>query len=379
VIAAPAPRVPPAAPRGPFRYQVRFARGGAPTAAWEDLAADAAHPNPFFEPFMLAPALAHLGGAGVEIALVHAVPDRGAPFLCGLAPIACRRWRGLPVRCVSVWRYAHCYDATPLLRRGHEREALDALFDALDAPLVELGGTIAEGEVHHALIEVLARRGLEAHAWGRFVRALLRPAASAEDYRARISTGKRKELRRQARRLAELGRLGFEAAAATPRGLAELLDLEQRGWKGRGGTALGSSLADRRFFAAMSQAGAAAGKLALLAMRLDGRAVAMKLNLVGSDRAWAWKIAYDEALARFSPGVQLELHNIDWVHARPRLRQMDSCAAARHPMIDGLWRERIAFESLLVARGRAAAALAAAVPLLRWGGALLRRDAEVRR
>ena len=51
------------------------------------------------------------------------------------------------------------------------------------------------------------------------------------------------------------------------------------------------------------------------------------------------KIAYDEAYARFSPGVLLELDNLDLL-ARGDIDWMDSCAAENHPMIDSLWGER---------------------------------------
>jgi CelD/BcsL family acetyltransferase involved in cellulose biosynthesis len=367
VIAAAAPAL---APVGPFRYVATLEDPDeVPRAAWRDLAGDVDHENPFLEPFMLEPALAHLApgpaGGRVEILLVHAVPQRGEAVLVGLAPLVRRRWRGLPVGCASLWSYTHAYDATPLARRGHERAVAGALLEAAGTPLVELRNIVAEGELHRALLEAIG--GDEAQTWGRHARAFLVPAATAEDYRRRIAPRKRKELRRQERRLAELGELTVEVLGGSPsRWIHELCDLEERGWKGRGGTALGSSIADRRFVTEMARGAADQGRLAMLALRLDGRAIAMKLNLLGADRAWAWKIAYDEALARFSPGVLLELANIDWVHAHPRLRGMDSCAAPDHPMIDSLWSERLAFESLLVARSRPAAALVAATPLLRW-------------
>jgi CelD/BcsL family acetyltransferase involved in cellulose biosynthesis len=118
----------------------------------------------------------------------------------------------------------------------------------------------------------------------------------------------------------------------------------------------------------MTDAAFAAKRLALLALRLDGRAIAVKCNLIAGDGALALKIGYDEALHRHSPGVLLELANLDWVHAHPSLRWMDSCAVPDHPLVDWIWRERVSFETVLVAAGRsrAAAAAVAAMPLLRY-------------
>ncbi len=69
---------------------------------------------------------------------------------------------------------------------------------------------------------------------------------------------------------------------------------------------------------------------------------------------WFWKIAYDEAHARSSPGVQLSLDLTEQFLADESLARVDSCATADHPMIDHLWRERLALTDLLIAPSRAA-------------------------
>src|SRR4051812_49302881 len=67
--------------------------------AWQELAADAAEPNPFYEPWMLLPALRSFSRAGeVEVILVFR-DER----LCGLFPVAFRRGRA------ELWRHPYCY------------------------------------------------------------------------------------------------------------------------------------------------------------------------------------------------------------------------------------------------------------------------------
>ena len=62
--------------------------------------------------------------------------------------------------------------------------------------------------------------------------------------------------------------------------------------------------------------------------------------------AWFWKIAYDEEVARASPGVQLTLDVTERCSPQPDILHADSCATADHPMIDHLWRERLALADL---------------------------------
>src|SRR5262249_10566175 len=73
------------------------------------------------------------------------------------------------------------------------------------------------------------------------------------------------------------------------------------------------------------------------------------ITLSSGDRAWTWKIAYDEAYARFSPGVQLMLEVTETLLADNSVAQVDSCATADHPMIDHLWRERLALSDRFIA------------------------------
>jgi hypothetical protein len=246
--------------------------------------------------------------------------------------------------------------------------------------LLVLRGVRADGAVAEALVELCCARGLEPVISGRHARALLVPAGDAERYlEAAISPGKRKELRRQERRLAELGALSYtllDARDDPGAALDELLALEAAGWKGRAGGALGCDPADRRFFEAACRAAHAEGRLILTALRVAGRAVAAKCSFLAVPGAFAFKIAYDERYARYSPGVLLELDHVRRLHARPDVAWMDSCAAWDHPMINGLWSERRTLETVLLAPGGGPLprAVAAATPLLRLGARLLGRS-----
>jgi hypothetical protein len=77
--------------------------------------------------------------------------------------------------------------------------------------------------------------------------------------------------------------------------------------------------------------------------------LAATITLRAGETAWLWKIAYNEAARRASPGVQLTLDVTESILADTAIARVDSCATADHPMIDHLWRERLALADLLIA------------------------------
>ncbi len=124
--------------------------------------------------------------------------------------------------------------------------------------------------------------------------------------------------------------------------------LEASGWKGLAGTAIAGDPALKAFVQGAVTALAAEGKARVDRLLLDGTAIAATITLTSGDTAWCWKIAYNEGLARSSPGVQLICDLTDRLLAGPEPRRVNSCAAAGHPMIDHVWRERLALSDRLI-------------------------------
>ena len=157
-----------------------------------------------------------------------------------------------------------------------------------------------------------------------------------------MSGKKRKELRRQARRLGEEGTLHF-SRETDERSIAQwsgqFLALEKKGWKGDEGSALASAPETERFFREAMENAAGLGRLERLTLTLDGAPIAMLANLVASPGVFSFKTAYDEAYARFSPGVLLQRENLDLLE-RSDIEWCDSCAPEGHPMIERIWREK---------------------------------------
>jgi len=354
-------------------------------AAWNDLADAALEPNVFYEPWMVLPAIEAFGG-GADLRYVLVYADRGdaRPLLCGLFPLErVARYNGLPFSHLRLWQYKHCFLGTPLVRATHARACLDAFFDWLEAdargaPAIKWGSVAADGPFWCVLSAALAESGRRGFVPYRFERAMMRPRAGSQAVLGEAVSGKgAKELRRLERRLAEAGELQYaelREADEAEEWIAGFIELEARGWKGRNASALGSSDSGRMFFTGAARAAARQGRLMMLGLRLAGRWIALKCNFVSGEGAFAFKIAYDEDYARFSPGTLLELENIRRFHARPELRWMDSCADPDHFMANRLWLDRRLLADLVTTTGRAAGDfMVSSLPLLHWISRNLRR------
>ena len=128
----------------------------------------------------------------------------------------------------------------------------------------------------------------------------------------------------------------------------EFLLLEAAGWKGKRHTALAELPPIAALAREIVGRRAAAGAVRIDSIRLDGRPIAMLVSFLSGATAYSWKIAYDEAYEKVSPGAQLMLDAGGALLSNAGIRRIDSCAAANHPMIDHLWHERLAIGTLVI-------------------------------
>lgn len=320
--------------------------------AWDDLARHALESNVFYESWALIPALEQLVKTGGDVTVLLVWENTSHSRLIGLFPLIRERsYLKCPASHWTNWLHLHCPLGTPLVRQDHAAEAIRALLAWVqansDAVAFSFNKIPAEGAFACQLRAVLDEQGRLIDEHDQWERAILQGGMKGEGYVLTHQRKKKlKEYARLRRRLEDCGELELEVllpgeSGDLSRWINEFMLLEQHGWKGRRMTAMYSHSAERVFAETLMHNAAQYGQLMMLKMTLDGEPIAIKLNLVGASQgAYAFKIAYDERYASYSPGVLLELENIYAMLDDTPLGWMDSCAIPDHPMINRLWAER---------------------------------------
>jgi CelD/BcsL family acetyltransferase involved in cellulose biosynthesis len=325
--------------------------------AWRALASRAADPNVFYEPAFALPAASAFGAdAGALLAWSQETPSR----LIGLWPACIERRRyGFAIPVLVGFTHPYGPLGVPLIDRDHTSEVVAAFLDhiARDRQLPDLAllSYIPEaGAFAAALTTAVSDREGRVTAFDRHVRALLAPGEHRHSYfRRALRKKKRHDLARQRRRLAKSAPLEFEVAntlAAVAAAFPSFLVLEASGWKGRTGTAAVLQPHVKRFMEAAIAGLAAEGKASVARLIHGGKPIAAALIFRSGGGAWFWKIAYDEAFARASPGSQITVDLGTELLRQADIPWVDSCAAPGNWM-DRLWRERLPLADYLVATG----------------------------
>lgn len=330
--------------------------------SWRLLSDNAIEPNGFYLPEWEL-AVNASAQTRTNVSALAAAADTAAgsdnPRLIGLLP-AISAWRayGLPLPAlVSADPYGVL--GTPLLDRNRADEAADKLMSQArkaGAHALILRDIPLDGPVMMTLTRVLARNGLKPRVLQSHARACLDATRNADELlREALGPKKLKELRRQRNRLAEHGEVIFTIAtqpSEIKRDLGIFLNLEASGWKAKRGTALAQDDGDAAFVRRAVFDAAARGNCEIVTLHAGDTPVASGIVLRHLDRAFYFKLGVDERFAKCSPGVQLTLELTRHLCADPSIAMADSNAIPGHPMIDPIWRGRLAIGDVLIPLNR---------------------------
>lgn len=152
-----------------------------------------------------------------------------------------------------------------------------------------------------------------------------------ENHQTTLTTSRRRDLRRNERRLQALGELELTRHDGSDDFgplLQQGLELEAAGWKGAEGTAILSRSATTTFYRRMSLWASSAGLLRLYFLRLDGRPIAFSLNLEQNGTSYGLKTAYAPSHKAFGPGVVMLNRLIRAGFARPEIQFLEHLGEA---------------------------------------------------
>lgn len=323
-----------------------------PAQQWRALAQRAIEPNGYYLPDWELAVNASARGRG-GAAAITAWGDRSE--LIGLMPVV-SMWQAYKIplpALVSADPYGSL--STPPLDRDRGHEAAARLMQEArrsGAHALILRDMSLDGAAMKSFTDVLQRDGLRPIVLQSHVRACLDASRDVDELLQEALGGKKlKELRRQRNRLADQGSVSFDVArnpGDVTAALETFLKLEASGWKGQRGTALGQHAGDAAFIRRATTALTETGQCEIVTLSAGDAPVASAILLRHQDRAFYFKLGVDERFAKFSPGVQLTLDLTRHLCADPSIRLVDSTANPGHPMIDPIWRGRLAIGDVLI-------------------------------
>lgn len=277
-------------------------------SAWDDALVSGTDPAPALEHDFLRLWLENFSpGANQATCVVRHNGRLAAALGFTLAPGAVD---GVPLRIARTWTNAHSTrggvllgvdgaDVLGTLVERIVREPWDAL-QLIDLPRT---GTLIE-----ALHQQLVARGFRTHVDGPMDSPYITLPATWEELSGRLDARFRQNLRRRRRRLEEQGTVAFEQVR-TLEGLDQALEdafaIEASGWKGRDGSAIRSRPETAGFYAAWARQLAAAGRLRLSFLSVNGKRIAFHFAHVTRGRYHLPKCGFDEGWRECSPGQLL--------------------------------------------------------------------------
>lgn len=319
---------------------------------WLALSERAVEPNGYYLPDWELAVDASARDRSNVLALGARTAQRG---LVGLLPVisAWRAWKiPLPVL-VSADPYGDL--STPLIDGDAPEEAARMLLKQArnsGAHAVVLRHAVPDGAAMNAIAAALAEDRLKPHILRSEQRACLDATRNADELlRDGLGSKKLKELRRQHNRLADHGPVHFSVARTTAevaRMVEVFMVLEASGWKAERGTALMQDEGDAAFIRSATMALAARGQCEIITLHAGETPVASGVVLRHQNRAFWFKLGVDETFAKYSPGVQLAVELTRHLCADPEIVLADSTALPGHPMIEPIWRDRLAIGDVLI-------------------------------
>ena len=371
---------PQAIPKFPERFCARWITSTCELESmiqrWNDLIDQSISRNSSFEPEFLIPALSHLNDCDAKCLVVEENSGGSNERLLGLLPIVENRVYGLPLKSVVGWKHDQCFDSTPLIHRDCRSQVFSTMFEFLAEQgygLLKLDTMSAEPEIADPFNEAIKQPGRSLFVADAFERAAFRPAENAEQYMLdNLSKNLRKKAKQRLQRLEKLGEVVYELH--DPQSdfsvlAQQFLDLEQSSWKGKNGTALASQPHNKRFFLDCVERLAQSGKAKFISLKLDGKPIAMVLNIKSGLHIFAFKTAFDESMSKFSPGVLIEIHGLERMHDEG-IVFADSCTVPDNATMNRIWGQKAKFQSIVVGLHKGAPTVA--TKSLPWMQALVR-------
>ncbi|MES2905462.1 MAG: GNAT family N-acetyltransferase [Pseudomonadota bacterium] len=279
--------------------------------AVDDLQAEAVQPNIFAEP-----AVVRAAQKNANIFLVW----RNNGTLIGAWPFVKQG------SVIDTRLHDYMMLTVPLIHKKHADEVWNVLLSAFEKmETIAIHCPFMPEKMLQGLRPVLQARHQKCSILAQENRGFLSVGRNFQTFYETIFSAKaRRTLKKQRRDMGETAYSVFEGDNARIK-LNDFFKLESAGWKGRRGTAIINNTRDGDFITQVLQY-LPDDKFFLSALMSQQKPLAMGLVFKIRGSMWYLKMAYEEAAARFSPGVHYALELAKQVLHAPDFHEADSCA-----------------------------------------------------
>ncbi len=145
-------------------------------------------------------------------------------------------------------------------------------------------------------------------------------------YRSNLSKNFKRNLKRRAKKLAQLDNIELDFRNADQigaEGIEAFSQIEASGWKGRRGTALAQQDDLYDFYRELTENGTETGTFQWHFLKNDGNVIAAQLAAEMAETLIIIKIAFNEDYADYSPGNLLFEQTIKWAYDRENIKLID--------------------------------------------------------
>lgn len=202
-------------------------------------------------------------------------------------------------------------------------EAVDLFCDVLAGlPMVKttIEQIAAQGENYALLMRRLSERRAPFHVETYERAPSLELGSDWDSYFRSLSKSLRDTIKNCRNKARKIGALSFEVVdndSDLEHHLDMMFEVEGKGWKGRGGSAIKSSPETERFYRSFARHCSRTGQLLLRKLLLDGQCIAADYSIKSGGTVFLVKTGYDEAHGLLSPGVLLRAECLKELFGRP--------------------------------------------------------------
>lgn len=319
-------------------------------------------PNIFFNARFLAPAMPRLEDRIVRFVVMRDENEERSR-LRFVMPYTMERlgWKTGQAMMRS-WTTMFSPQGTPLIDQDDPSGVVDDLFDILSRKHLQLPQVLvfphmrSGGATTRVISAVAAERKLPMHILESEPRPFLVSDMTGEAYCYKYLDDRHQaQLQHHYKKLSELGDVQYVISTTIDDirfKFERFIQLENRNEKARHKNKIVGDRYREAFAREAVNNLAERGAVQLHSLELNDQTIATVIIFIENGDAWIWKSAYAEGLRTFSPDSLL-LHNvIKHVLDEPKIKRMDACVLAAHPLLESMFNISERQETLIIGLNR---------------------------